>query len=117
MFLRQKRAAGHDKFGLGFQITCAGDDAGKYPSPRSLSWAGIFNTEFWVDPSRGIGAVLMMRYLPFYDEAAIRTLRNFETAVYQQLAPRRCDQLAPSAPRSFAASSKPGRALPHPQGS
>jgi hypothetical protein len=26
-----------------------------------------------------------MQYLPFYDEAAIRTLRDFEAAVYQDL--------------------------------
>lgn len=38
---------------------------------------------------RGVGAVLLMQYLPFYDEAAIRTLREFEAAVYQYLAPPR----------------------------
>jgi CubicO group peptidase (beta-lactamase class C family) len=81
--------AGRDKFGLGFQVTGATDDGGKYRSPGSLSWAGIFNTEFWIDPKRGIGAVLMMQYLPFYDEAALRTLRDFEAAVYEQLAPPR----------------------------
>ena len=81
--------AGRDKFGLGFQITADSDDAGKYRGPGSLSWAGIFNTEFWVDPHRGIGGVLMMQYLPFYDEAAVHTLRAFEAAVYQQLAPAR----------------------------
>jgi methyl acetate hydrolase len=81
--------AGRDKFGLGFQVTAPSEDAGKYRGPGSLSWAGIYNTEFWVDPQRGIGAVLLMQYLPFYDEAAIRTLRDFEAAVYQQLAPPR----------------------------
>jgi hypothetical protein len=29
--------------------------------------------------------VLLMQYLPFYDEAAIRTLRDFEAAVYEDL--------------------------------
>jgi CubicO group peptidase (beta-lactamase class C family) len=81
--------AGRDKFGLGFQVTASSDDASKYRSPGSLSWAGIYNTEFWVDPKRGVGAVLLMQYLPFYDEAAIRTLREFEAAVYQHLAPPR----------------------------
>jgi methyl acetate hydrolase len=81
--------AGRDKFGLGFQITEPVPDAGKYRSPGSLSWAGIYNTEFWIDPKRGVGGVLMMQYLPFYDEAAIRTLRDFEAAVYEQLVPPR----------------------------
>jgi methyl acetate hydrolase len=75
--------AGRDKFGLGFQIA-SGDDAG-FRSPGSMSWAGIFNTEFWIDPARQIGGVQMMQLLPFYDEGAIRTLRDFEAVVYQQL--------------------------------
>jgi len=79
--------AGRDKFGLGFQVTAPSEDDSKYRSAGSLSWAGIYNTEFWVDPKRGVGAVLLMQYLPFYDEAAIRTLRDFEAAVYQNLAP------------------------------
>jgi methyl acetate hydrolase len=75
--------AGRDKFGLGFQISASGEPA--YRSAGSLSWAGIYNTEFWIDPKRGVGGVLMMQYLPFYDDAAIRTLREFERAVYAQL--------------------------------
>jgi CubicO group peptidase (beta-lactamase class C family) len=80
--------AGSDKFGLGFQITAPSDDRGRFRSPGSLSWAGIYNTEFWVDPKRGIGGVLLMQYLPFYDESALRTLRDFEAAVYEHLTPR-----------------------------
>jgi hypothetical protein len=53
-----------------------------------VSWAGLFNTEFWVDPHSGIGGVLLMQYLPVYDEGAIRTLRNSEAAVYQDLVHR-----------------------------
>ena len=51
-----------------------------------MSWAGIFNTEFWIDPARGIGGVLLMQYLPFYDAAAIEALQGFERRVYQGLA-------------------------------
>jgi methyl acetate hydrolase len=77
--------AGHDKFGLGFQIAAQGPDTTKYRRAGSLSWAGIFNTEFWVDPHSGIAGVLLMQYLPFYDDAAIRTLRDFEAATYKEL--------------------------------
>ncbi|HEY6924551.1 MAG TPA: serine hydrolase domain-containing protein, partial [Steroidobacteraceae bacterium] len=77
--------AGHDKFGLGFQIAAAGPDTAKYRRAGSLSWAGIFNTEFWVDPRSGIAGVLLMQYLPFYDDGAIRTLREFEAATYKEL--------------------------------
>jgi CubicO group peptidase (beta-lactamase class C family) len=76
--------AGRDTFGLGFQITGAHDDVGAR-TPGSMSWAGLYNTEFWIDPARGIGAVLLMQYLPFYDPAAIETLQGFERRVYESL--------------------------------
>jgi CubicO group peptidase (beta-lactamase class C family) len=75
--------AGKDKFGLGFQIA-ADDPATKgFRSPGSMSWAGIFNTEFWVDPVKHIGGVHLMQLLPFYDDGAIRALRGFERTVYK----------------------------------
>jgi methyl acetate hydrolase len=77
--------AGRDKFGLGFQITEASSEGSKSRGQGSLSWAGIYNTEFWIDPQRGIGGVLLMQFLPFYDEAALRTLKDFENAVYEDL--------------------------------
>ena len=77
--------AGRDKFGLGFQITAAPGER-SMRSPGSMSWAGIFNTEFWIDPARGVGGVLLMQYLPFYDAAAIATLQGFERRVYEGLA-------------------------------
>jgi CubicO group peptidase (beta-lactamase class C family) len=77
--------AGRDTFGLGFQITGEHDDP-LSRAPGSMSWAGIFNTEFWIDPQRGIGGVLLMQYLPFYDADAIATLRGFERLAYQGLA-------------------------------
>ena len=75
--------AGKDKFGLGFQIAANDPATTGFRSPGSMSWAGIFNTEFWVDPVKHVGAVQMMQVLPFYDDGAIRTLRQFEEIVYQ----------------------------------
>lgn len=72
--------AGRDSFGLGFQITGQHGDT-ELRSPGSMSWAGIMNTQFWLDPSRGIGAILLMQYLPFYDDTAIATLEGFERHV------------------------------------
>jgi len=77
--------AGHDKFGLGFQIAAADERYAKFRSPGSLSWAGINNTHFWIDPVKHIGAVVLMQVLPFYDDAAIKTLRDFEELVYRQV--------------------------------
>lgn len=76
--------AGRDTFGLGFQVTSAHDDP-ELRSPGSMSWAGIQNTQFWIDPERGVGAVLLMQYLPFYDETALAVLEGFERRVYRHL--------------------------------
>ena len=76
--------AGRDVFGLGFQVTAEHDDP-ELRSPGSMSWAGIQNTQFWVDPERGIGAVLLMQYLPFYDETALAVLEGFERRVYRSM--------------------------------
>jgi CubicO group peptidase (beta-lactamase class C family) len=72
--------AGRDTFGFGFQVTGQHDDP-DLRAPGSMSWAGIQNTQFWLDPVRGIGAVLLMQYLPFYDDTAIATLEGFERRV------------------------------------
>ena len=77
------QGAGVDRWGLGFQIA-----AQKRPHMRpvgSLSWGGLFNTKFWIDPQNEIAAVLLMQYLPFDDEAHIRVLNAFETGIYQSL--------------------------------
>lgn len=76
--------ADRDGFGLGFQVTGEhnNNDA---RAPGSMSWAGIFNTEFWIDPATGIGGILMMQYLPFYDADAIEVLQGFEASVYSEL--------------------------------
>jgi len=75
--------AGKDKWGLGFQLA-----AEKQPdrrTPRSGTWAGIFNTHFFIDPSREIGVVVMMQTLPFYDEASMKVYAGAEEAVYRNL--------------------------------
>ena len=74
--------AGRDGFGVGFQVTGQHKDP-KIRSPGSMSWAGLYNTEFWIDRKAGFGAVLLMQYLPFYDEDAIATLLGFEQRVYE----------------------------------
>ena len=51
----------------------------------SLTWAGIDNTHFFIDPPSGIGAIVLMQVLPFYDEAAMRVLDGFEERLYRHL--------------------------------
>jgi methyl acetate hydrolase len=74
-------ADGRDKWGLGFLITT--DQMPGKRSPGSLSWGGINNTFFWIDPARGIGGVIMMQYLPFADAKALGVYDVFERGAYQ----------------------------------
>ncbi len=77
--------AGRDKFGLGFQATAADLQYAKYRSPGSLSWGGIYNTHFWIDPKKQVAGIVMMQVLPFYDEASLGVLRGVEETVYKHL--------------------------------
>jgi methyl acetate hydrolase len=54
-------------------------------TPGSGTWAGIFNTHFFIDPSRQIGVVVMMQTLPFYDEASMKVYSGVEEIVYKNL--------------------------------
>ncbi|KRQ94086.1 hypothetical protein CQ12_21005 [Bradyrhizobium jicamae] len=74
-------ADGRDKWGLGFLITS--DQVQGKRSPGSLSWGGINNTFFWIDPARGIAGVIMMQYLPFADARALAVYDTFERGAYQ----------------------------------
>jgi methyl acetate hydrolase len=74
-------ADGRDKWGLGFLITA--DQVPGKRSPGSLSWGGINNTYFWIDPSRGIAGTIMMQYLPFADAKALAAYDAFERGAYQ----------------------------------
>lgn len=70
-------------WGLGFHLTQA-----NLPGARSAGtadWAGVFNSYYWIDRTKGIGGVLMTQLLPFFDMPVIETLMGFEGAVYQQV--------------------------------
>jgi len=71
---------GRDKWGIGFMITANGKPGRR--SAGSLSWGGINNTYFWIDPARGIGGVILMQFLPFADSKALAVYDAFEQAVY-----------------------------------
>jgi CubicO group peptidase (beta-lactamase class C family) len=51
-------------------------------SAGSMTWAGLFNTYYWIDPKKHVAAVFMTQVLPFADERALRVYRQFERGVY-----------------------------------
>jgi len=71
------------KWGLSFLLNAEPLPTGR--GAYSMAWAGVHNTFFWVDPERGVTAVLMMQLLPANDEAVLDTLVRYEIALYQAL--------------------------------
>ena len=90
--------ADHDKFGLGFQIAAGEARYAGYRSAGSVSWAGVYNSEFWIDPAKHIGGVMMMQVLPFYDDGAIHAFRSFERSVYQAISQPKHRRHGPNPP-------------------
>ena len=72
------------KWSPGFMISTEPVPGGR--SANSLAWAGLGNTYFWIDPGRGIAAVILMQLLPFADPKALSVLDGFEKAFYTTLA-------------------------------
>jgi CubicO group peptidase (beta-lactamase class C family) len=71
-------------WGLSFMINEETAPTGR--TPGSLAWAGLANTYFWIDQSKGIGGVYMTQVLPFADEKALPLFYAFEKNVYQSIA-------------------------------
>jgi methyl acetate hydrolase len=69
------------KWGLGHLINMEAVPNGR--SAGSLTWGGLFNTYYWIDPARHIAAVFMTQVLPFADIRALRAYRQFERGIYQ----------------------------------
>ena len=71
---------GLDKFGLGFALNSRASDGGR--GANTMSWAGIYNTFFWIDRERKVCAVLMSQMLPGADAGALKLAGDFDRAVY-----------------------------------
>jgi methyl acetate hydrolase len=54
-------------------------------SAGSLTWAGIFNSYYWIDPQKHVTGVILTQILPFADARALRLYGEFEKGVYSAL--------------------------------
>ena len=77
--------AGRDTFSLGFQIAAAPQKGRIGRAKGSMSWGGLRNTHFWIDPQSQIGVVFMTQVLPFYDDEVMSLLGKFEETLYKGL--------------------------------
>jgi methyl acetate hydrolase len=70
-------------WGLGWMISPQPGPNGR--AAGSLTWGGIFNSYYWIDPQRRVAAALMTQFLPFADPHALALYGAFERAVYEAL--------------------------------
>ncbi len=71
------------KWGYGLLLNEA-----QHPGMRAVgsgSWAGLFNTHFWVDPASRVTGAIYAQTLPFADPPALQLYVDFEQALYASL--------------------------------
>jgi CubicO group peptidase (beta-lactamase class C family) len=74
------------RWGLAYMLNLAPGSNGR--SANSGSWAGIFNSYYWLDPARRVAGVILAQFLPFADPAMLRLYGQFEGGVYALLEAR-----------------------------
>jgi CubicO group peptidase (beta-lactamase class C family) len=74
---------GHNKFGLGFEITTKQGQADLGISEGSFSWGGYFATNYWADPKEKLVCLIFTQQSPM-SHGEIHN--KFKALVYQALA-------------------------------
>lgn len=72
------------KWGLSFDINTKSGPNGR--SAGSISWAGLLNSYFWLDPVKKVTGALFTQILPFYDARVVALYGAFERGLYAGLA-------------------------------
>ena len=72
------------KWGMSFLINPQPVSGGR--SAGSLTWAGLANTFYWLDPTKRVAGVILTQSLPFWDPGVIGVYKQFEAIVYKALA-------------------------------
>ena len=71
---------GSARWGLAYMINTKPGPFGR--SAGSLSWGGIFNSYYWIDPAKRVAAVILTQLLPFADPRVLALYGAFERALY-----------------------------------
>ena len=71
------------RWGLGYMLNMQPGPNGR--SAGTVSWGGIFNTYYWLDPSKRVTGLIMTQILPFADPRALKVYGQFERGVYEAL--------------------------------
>jgi methyl acetate hydrolase len=69
------------KWGLGYMITEAEATTGR--SAGALTWGGLANTYYWIDPARKLTGLILTQVLPFADPTVLNLFEQYESAIYK----------------------------------
>ena len=71
------------RWGLGYMLNMQPGPNGR--SAGTVSWGGIFNTYYWLDPGKRVTGLIMTQILPFADPRTLKLYGQFESGVYEAL--------------------------------
>jgi methyl acetate hydrolase len=73
------------RWGLGYMLNLQPGPNGR--SAGTVSWGGIFNTYYWLDPAKKVTGLIMTQILPFADARVVKLYGQYERAVYDAVSP------------------------------
>ncbi len=68
------------RWGLGYMLNMQPGPNGR--SAGTVSWGGLFNTYYWLDPVQRVAGLIMTQILPFADQRVLQLYGQFESGVY-----------------------------------
>ena len=71
------------RWGLGYMLNMEPGPNGRRAG--TVSWGGIFNTYYWLDPAKRVTGLIMTQILPFADTRTLKLYGQFERSVYETL--------------------------------
>jgi len=69
------------RWGLAYMLNVNEGPNGR--SAGTVSWGGLFNTYYWLDPARKVTGLILTQVLPFADARVLKLYGRFESAVYE----------------------------------
>jgi methyl acetate hydrolase len=71
------------KWGFSFDLNTRPGPHGR--AAGSLSWAGLLNSYFWLDPVKRVTGAVFTQTLPFFDPQVVELYGQFESGLYRGL--------------------------------
>jgi methyl acetate hydrolase len=71
------------RWGLGYMLNMEPGPNGR--SAGAVSWGGLFNSYYWLDPVTRVTGAIFTQILPFADHRALALYGAFERRVYEAL--------------------------------